>query len=63
MLIAGGVSLTTYPVIGMTSSPGDDASNPIKISSSLPEDLNNSDAPHATLQQAAAFAWNQFIAL
>ncbi|WP_157639031.1 hypothetical protein [Burkholderia ubonensis] len=63
-LIAGGVSLALYPTIGMSSSPdGDDTKNPIKISYSLPDDLNNSDAPHATLQQAAAFAWNQFIAL
>ncbi|MDR0240751.1 MAG: hypothetical protein LBJ65_04020 [Burkholderia sp.] len=63
MLIAGAVSLAIYPVTGMSSTSGGNANDPIEISSSLPKDLNNSDAPHATLQQAATFAWNQFIAL
>lgn len=38
---------------------------PITISSSVPNELNESGggAPKATMQQAAAFAWQEFVAL
>src|SRR5437899_2337256 len=41
------------------------AAIPITISSSVPSELNESGggAPKATMQQAAAFAWQEFIAL
>src|SRR5438105_277125 len=39
--------------------------SPITISSPVPTELNdgNGGAPSATMQQAAAFAWQEFIAL
>jgi hypothetical protein len=50
----------------VTTAPGPQAGPiPITISSSVPSEVNPSGggAPKATMQQAAAFAWQEFIAL
>jgi hypothetical protein len=48
----------------VTTAPAPSGAVAITISSSVPSELNPPDgAPKATMQQAAAFAWQEFIAL
>ncbi len=49
----------------VTTAPAPSGAIPITISSSVPSELNESGggAPKATMQQAAAFAWQEFIGL
>ncbi len=48
-----------------TASPAPATANPITVSADVPKELNEAGggAPKATMQQAAAFAWQEFIAL